>query len=116
MRWWAALHLVLAAAVVASGIPQWAAAAVLVGVVVHAVARRPKPHSCVLVCRSDGRFDLPDIGCRDLVLDARSVAARGYVRLVLTDGAAVLHVLLLRDQLDDPTWRRLLARLAAARG
>lgn len=109
---WAAVHLLAAAALLAADVAAWPAAAAIGALAAHAFARRPAACSGTVVCRTDGRFDLPGIGRTGLALGMCSVVTRGWVKLALEDGGATLPILLVRDQLDDASWRLLLARLA----
>jgi hypothetical protein len=109
---WVAVHLLAGAALLAADVAAWLAAAALGALAVHAFVRRPAACLATIVCRTDGRFDLPGIGRTGLALGMNSVVTHAWVKLALADGGATLHILLVRDQVDDATWRRLLARLA----
>lgn len=114
---WLALHALLLAAAAGAGLP-WAAKAGLAALVAaHAWRGWPQPFRGTIVCRNDGTFDLPDAGCCDLRLAARSVRTRTWVRLVLAFAADRdrLDILLARDQTDAVTWRALQSHLAALR-
>jgi hypothetical protein len=76
----------------------------------HFFRRRPASGTG-LAMAVDGRFALPAEGRHDLVLAAGSRAGPGWLLLVFTDRPD-RSLLLLKDQLDAPVWRRL--RLAVS--
>ena len=90
-----------------------AAAAVLLAA--HAARGRPVGYIGTIVCRLDGRFDLPDQQRAGLALAGGSRCTRRWVRLVLEDAVGVCDIMLLYDQLDDSRWRLLLSHVGATR-
>ena len=114
-RFWLALHLLLLAAAAASALPWLGKAAAALLLAAHAARGRPVGYIGTIVCRPDGRFDLPEQQRAGLALARGSRFTRRWARLVLEDAAGVCDVLLLHDQLDDSRWRLLLSHVGAAR-
>jgi hypothetical protein len=109
------VHAVALCAVLVAGLPGDIAIAAAGILAASAACERPRGYSGTLICRADGRFDLPDEGRANLTLGAASTLTQRWARLVLVDRSATVTILLLRDQLDDAGWRLLSAQLGAAR-
>jgi len=109
-----ALHALLGSAAAATALP-WPVKAILAGLVVaHCRGLWPAAGPRVLVCRADGRFDLPDLRQAGLTLGAGSLFTTHWARLVLIGGGTTFGIVLARDQLDESSWRLLLAHLGDA--
>ncbi len=100
--WWHALHGLIGAALLMAN--PLVAAAALPLVVWH--ARRRRPESPGLIVISGSRFALPAAGRFNLVPGPGCRAGSHVVELVFTDRPRS-RVLVLRDQLGAPEWRRL---------
>ncbi|HEX9876490.1 MAG TPA: protein YgfX [Gammaproteobacteria bacterium] len=108
--WLLATHGVAVAAVLALAVPWLLKPLLLAGIAAHACARRPgRPER--LVRDSSGGWALPERGLADLFAAPGSRFGRWWAYLVLSDGSEKLRILLLRDQFDSETWRRLQAAL-----
>jgi hypothetical protein len=110
LLWTLAAHGVAAAAVFALAIAWPAKALLLAAAVLHARIRRPQ-WPALLVRDRDGVWALPDRGLTGLIVAPGSRFCQWWVYLVLSDGRSFRRVLLLRDQFDSETWRRLQAAL-----
>ena len=99
--------MLLGATAVALDLPAIVALALLAGVGIHGLARRPRtPRRLVL--EPDGTWSIPEQGQWRLQLAPGTAWAAWYVELVLAGAArAPVRVLILRDQLDADAWRRL---------
>jgi hypothetical protein len=97
------------------GWPAGCAAAAAVGVLAHAVVRRPRPAPALLIY-GDGQVDWPAAGFAGLEIADGTRFTALWALLVLRPpgGAPAFRVLLIADQLDTATWRTLLARLGRA--
>jgi hypothetical protein len=111
---WIAAHLLAAAAFALLGAPWTLKAVALLGLAVHAVARRPEPARRV-VYRRDGRIAVPDLGLEGLFLGPRTRFTTLWVRLDLRGAARPLDLLLLASQVDRESWRALQAELRGIR-
>jgi hypothetical protein len=112
--WWGLTHVLVGSAFVVLGAPWPLKGAALLAIAAHAIARVPKP-TPRLVLRSDGRAELPDNGLRDLHIGPRSRFTSWWVRLELRGAGRVVDVVLLADQLEQGTWRKLQAELRRGR-
>lgn len=112
--WWAALHLLLFAAVLGLGVSGWVKLALAAVLGAHCVMRRPRAETRVVLCGTDGCWSLPEIGVSDLRLGPATIYTHHWVRLVLVGGAETFDMLLLQDQFDHVSWRILQARLRGA--
>lgn len=79
-------------------------------VLAHAALRRP-PRATEVRRLPDGTWSLPALGLDRLDLRPGTAVGPFWVRLHLGTADRVVSVLLLRDQLDAETWRRLQAEL-----
>jgi hypothetical protein len=97
------------------GWPAGCAAVAAIGVLAHAVARRPRPAPALLI-HGDGQVDWPAAGFVGLEIADGTRFTSLWTLLLLRPpgGARALRVLLIADQLDTATWRTLLARLGRA--
>ena len=109
--WWLALHLLLLAAIVGLGVPPWVKVALAAALGAHAVVRRPQSATPVLVCRADGHWVLPERGPGPLRLARGTSCTAHWARIVLVGKTQTSDILLLRDQLDEVSWRILQGRL-----
>jgi len=79
-------------------------------VLVHAALRRPPPIT-VIRRHADGAWSLPALGFERLDLRPGTSVGPFWIKLRLGTADTAVSVLLLRDQLDAETWRRLQAEL-----
>jgi hypothetical protein len=77
---------------------------------VHAVVRRPRA-APRLVCRSDGRWAVPALGLAGLTLGRRTRYTTLWVRLSFVGPPRSLDIVLLADQVDPESWRKLQTHL-----
>lgn len=103
--WWLGLHLVLG--LTAALICPWPAltAAAAGGLGIHAFKRRPRA-SPLVVYSDGGLWGLPAEGLFELKLSPKTRYGPFWVELVF-DNPVAPRVLLVRDQLEGPAWRRL---------
>jgi hypothetical protein len=105
LGWWILLHLVLALAVFMANLPYSVAGLGMAALAVHYRLRYPVCGALLLVS-GHNRFALPCEGRFDLDLSARSRLGGFWAELVFTDRPNST-LLLVRDQLSEPDWRRL---------
>jgi hypothetical protein len=113
--WWFVLHALLGVAFALVG---WAAPSRLVAiaaVVGHCVLRRPASSPRTVVVAEGGRCAVPEWNTGELALGPRTLVAPFWVRLDLGAGPWRRDILLLVDQVQPETWRRLRALLLRAR-
>jgi hypothetical protein len=77
----------------------------------HAFWCRPKPVPHVIVVVAEGGWLVAGHGVTPFALGPRSRFAPRWVRLDLRSADRRLNIVLLADQFDDATWRRLSAHL-----
>jgi len=109
--WHVGVHALAAAAIALSGLAWPLELAAFGALAAHAVWRWPG--APVPICRhADGTWSLPALGLEGLVLCPGTEAGPFWVRLSLgrADARAVT-VVLVADQLDRESWRRLQAEL-----
>ncbi len=87
-----------------------AAAGALLLLVGHALLRAPRP-APLLRREADGLWSVPELGLAGLGLGSRTRYTTLWVRLALVGPARAFYILLLADQLDADSWRRLQAAL-----
>jgi hypothetical protein len=113
--WYAAVHALAAASFLASGLDWPIKLAGVTAVVTHAVLRR-RPSPTRIARLADGTWSLPALGYERLTLRPGTAVGPFWVKVVLGGpGAKPLTVLLVKDQLDPASWRRLQAELRRAR-
>jgi hypothetical protein len=113
--WLSATHGLAGTAVLALAVPWPPKVLLLAGIAAHACARRPAPPER-MIRDSSGDWALPERGLADLFAAPGSRFGRWWVYLVLSNGSEKLRILLLRDQFDAETWRRLQAALRRRSG
>lgn len=116
MLWlaWAGLHLLLLGAATAAALPWTAWTGVVLAVLVHAFGRRPELAPPLLALTPDGSWYSAGHGLSPFALGPGSVLAPYWLRLDLRSASARLNIVLVRDQIDEETWRRLSAVLRRA--
>jgi len=113
--WWCGLHALLAAAAVLVGVPWFARGAALVGIVGHAIARRPRAVPGRIVLAADGHCTVPEWHDGRVRLGARTLVCPYWIRLDCDAGSWRRDLVLFADQLDSREWARLCAFLARMR-
>jgi hypothetical protein len=113
--WWAALHLLLLAAVPCLHAPLPAAVCGVLLVAAHAVLRYPRPAPRI-VRGSDGAWSVPELGLAGLKLGPRTRYTTLWVRLSLTAPRRTFELVLLVDQLEPQAWRALQVLLRRGAG
>lgn len=102
------MHTLIGVALLVAAAAQPIGAALLAGVLLHAVLRAPA-RPVTLVRDADGTWAVPALGLGKLRATRGSCCTTFCVRLVLTGPRGRCHVLLVRDQLDEQDWRSLQA-------
>jgi hypothetical protein len=114
MLWWLALHLVVSLGVIALGLGALATCFAAAALGAHGVLRAPR-RTAVLLRRRDGTWALPDAGLDRLRLGRGTRYGSLWMELVLVADSPnrkrKTAILLLRDQVDAESWRRLQAQL-----
>lgn len=111
MVWWAALHLLLAGALIMSAQRAPALWLLLPALCLHAWWWWPQPVTAALDCSHAGDWSLPAEGLHGLVLGPGTRYSAWWVELHFETPGGRRKLLLLRDQLDAGSWRVLQARL-----
>lgn len=106
-----ALHALLLGAAAFAAVPWPGVAAAVALVLAHAVWRLPKPAPGLIVVAAEGGWLVGGQGVTRFALGPRSRFAPAWVRLDLRSAERRLNIVLLADQLDAATWRRLSAHL-----
>jgi len=112
-----ALHALLLGAAAFAAVPWPVVAAAAALLLAHAVWLLPEPPPRLIVVAAQGGWLVAGHGVTPFALGPRSRFAPRWVRLDLRSADRQLDIVLLADQLDDATWRRLsahLRRMAAA--
>jgi hypothetical protein len=112
--WWSALHALLLGAIIGLGIPYPVKIALATVLGAHALVRWPQSAVQRVTRDSAGLWGLPDRGLVGLSLGRGTGYTPLWVRLVLTGGGETIDILLLKDQLDQISWRVLQTRLRSA--
>jgi hypothetical protein len=101
---------------VAATAAAWALkAALAVLLIAHGLRWRPAGTKLTLICRPDGTFVVAGNEQCELRLTPASGCTPWWARLVLASPGHRLDLLLLRDQVDERTWRALQSHLATLR-
>lgn len=103
--WWLGLHLVLVLAALMASLPP-AAVIVLLPVLAWHYRRFYPARGGLLIVSGGGRFALPLAGRFDLELAASTRIGAFWADLAFSDRPRS-RFLILRDQLQEPDWRRL---------
>lgn len=109
-----AVHAVAAASFLVCGLAWPLKVLGAAAVLGHAVFRRPA-RAVPLRLLPDGAWSLPTRGLERLSLRPGTAVGPFWVRLRLGGGSSIVVVLLLKDQLDRASWRRLQAELRRSR-
>ena len=104
--WWAGLHLLLVAAVLLAPAPGLVVGAALVAIALHAWRRYPETPG-LLIVSDTGSWSVPERGLHGLGLGRGTSYSPWWAWLVLVGPAQATRALVLRDQLDADSWRRL---------
>ena len=111
LAWWLALHALLLGAVALVGAAGWLKALAALGVVAHALVRRPAATPSLLLLAEDGSCHVPALDPAWLTPGPRTRLTAYWLRLSLVGGAVRHDILLCIDQVDAASWARLCARL-----
>ena len=113
--WWLALHCLLALATLLTAGSWPIRLAVVLGVLGHGVARRPRRLPRLILVDVEARIAVPDWDLAELTLGARTVVCPYWVRLDLGTRLGRRDILLCIDQLAPDEWARLCGLLGRAR-
>jgi hypothetical protein len=97
------------------GVPWSVRGIALLAVVLHALARRPRPQPKRIVVTADANCAVPEWQARPLRLGARTLVCPYWIRLECDAGSWRRDLVLFADQLDSAEWARLRALLARTR-
>lgn len=112
------LHALLAATTLLIGWPLSLKVAALCAIFAHGVGRRPSSTCSVIEVAADAAFRIAAASAEPFALEARTLLAPFWVRIVGRGERDAIDILLFADQLEPKDWRRLQAilRRATARG
>jgi hypothetical protein len=114
--WWLALHTLLCAAVLLTGVPWQARLAGVAAVLGHAALRRPRRSPSPILVSANAECAVPDWYAGSRALGARTVVCPYWIRLDLGTGLTRHDILLCADQLGRDEWARLRGLLARRGG
>lgn len=101
----------LGLAVALLAVPVACRALALVGLVAHAVARRPARGPGTIELCADGSCTVPEWGAANRDLGPDTLVAPFWVRLDLGPGIRPRYIFLFADQMGPEAWRRMRALL-----
>jgi hypothetical protein len=114
--WWAALHVLLAAAAALVGVPASIKVCAVLAIVGHGIIRRPRAPPGLVVVTEDGCCVVPEWHTGRRPFGSRTLLCPFWIRLDLGKGSWRRDILLVADQMKAEDWRRLRALLTRIRG